>query len=116
MEPELPWRVNIGEKFKMNITFNEQTKNIIYITKPDRNLQKILYINALSNSSSMGSGSQLSLQFSFSKSGTHIIEINNMAGIAVLNRPVYVGLGYPLIPDYKDMATESEILNNNFAV
>lgn len=39
-----------------------------------------------------------------------------MAGIAVLNRPVYVGLGYPLIPDYKDMATESEILNNNFAV
>lgn len=38
--------------------------------------------------------------------GTHIFEINDGLGSAILNRPFYVGVGYPLIPDYKDLAPE----------
>ena len=35
--------------------------------------------------------------------GIHIIEINYMSGAAIINRPIYVGEGFPLLPDYKDL-------------
>ncbi len=44
--------------------------------------------------------------------GTHIIEINNVGGMAVFNRPIYVGQGYPLIPDYRDMVPLSFVANS----
>lgn len=38
-----------------------------------------------------------------SQEGIHIIEINYLNGAAIINRPIYVGNGFPLLPDYKDL-------------
>ena len=35
--------------------------------------------------------------------GTHIIEINAATGLALINRPIYVGNGMPLLPDHEDL-------------
>lgn len=39
--------------------------------------------------------------------GSNIIEINSISGEAVVNRPVYVGPGYPLLPDFDDLQLET---------
>ena len=46
----------------------------------------------------------ISVDITLVKEGTHILEINNMAGMALINRPIYVGESYPLLPDYRDEA------------
>ena len=35
--------------------------------------------------------------------GIYIIEVNYLSGAAIINRPIYVGNGFPLLPDYKDL-------------
>ena len=37
-----------------------------------------------------------------SKVGVYILEINDNSGLAVLNRPIYVGSGLPFLPDFND--------------
>lgn len=39
-------------------------------------------------------------------SGRYIIEINQTTGAAIINAPVYVNTGAPLIPDYQDLLEE----------
>ena len=34
--------------------------------------------------------------------GTYLLEINTVAGAAIVNRPIYVGV-YPLLPDFRDL-------------
>ena len=40
------------------------------------------------------------------KEGAYIIEINHHKGYAVANTPLYVGEGYPVLPDFEDMTPE----------
>lgn len=35
--------------------------------------------------------------------GPYLIQINSYDGLAIINRPIYVGHTYPLIPDYLDL-------------
>jgi len=35
--------------------------------------------------------------------GPYIIEINAVTGLAIINRPIYVGKGFPLLPDNHDL-------------
>lgn len=44
--------------------------------------------------------------------GTYILEINNKFGMAVVNRPIYVGPGFPLIPDFRDLVPMSFTANS----
>lgn len=52
----------------------------------------------------MKTGSQVYKKISFDKPGVYILEVNNMGGSAAINRPVYVGNGYPLLPDFQDLS------------
>lgn len=38
--------------------------------------------------------------------GVYILEVNNNGGGAVINRPVYVGNSYPLLPDFADLSPQ----------
>ncbi len=42
----------------------------------------------------------------FDEIGPYILEINDAAGAAVINTPVYTGDVYPLIPDFRDLSPE----------
>lgn len=44
------------------------------------------------------SGNTVQLQYTAAKPGLHVIEVNNLAGSAVINCPVYVAADVPLVP------------------
>ena len=37
-----------------------------------------------------------------------MIEINYVSGAAIVNRPIYVGDGYPLLPDFEDLKKKND--------
>ena len=49
----------------------------------------------------------ISLEISFTTPGIYIIEVNSVSGMALINRPFYVGDGLPLLPDYNDLLTST---------
>lgn len=49
------------------------------------------------------SGSSFSVDYDPPSPGTYIFEINDRGGIALINHPIYVNNGYPLIPDFFDL-------------
>ncbi len=52
-----------------------------------------------------------SFNFSYnpSQTGTYILEINDQGGSAVINVPIYIGNGIPIIPDFFDLQDPMEI-------
>ncbi len=73
------------------------------------------------NSPVIPSGGNYSFTYPAPSNGTYIVEINGKNGLAVINTPVYVGNGIPLIPDFFDLVnstvpdtnTSTNILINN---
>ncbi|MCD6109963.1 S-layer homology domain-containing protein [bacterium] len=49
------------------------------------------------------SGSNFSFIYNPHETGTYILEINNTAGSALVNIPIYIGNSIPLIPDFFDL-------------
>lgn len=52
-----------------------------------------------------------SFNFSYNptQTGTYILEINDQGGSAVVNVPVYIGTGIPIIPDFFDLQNPLEV-------
>ena len=50
----------------------------------------------------LSAGTTFRSSLTLSKPGVYIVEINANTGSAVLNRPIYVGTGIPLLPDFVD--------------
>lgn len=44
--------------------------------------------------------------------GTHILEINNLGGAAIMNIPIYIGSEIPIIPDFFDLQDPFETTEN----
>lgn len=42
------------------------------------------------------------------------MEINLEDGSAAINQPIYVGDGYPLLPDFKDVIYQAKLNNQNY--
>ncbi|MBL4694082.1 S-layer homology domain-containing protein, partial [Candidatus Gracilibacteria bacterium] len=58
------------------------------------------------NNSSDGiisSGGNFTFNYTTSGKGTYIVEVNDSSGLAIINHPIYVNNGIPLIPDYFDL-------------
>lgn len=55
------------------------------------------------SNSTINAGSNFSFSYSPSESGTHILEVNDTKGLAVINHPVYQSGKIPLVPDYFDL-------------
>jgi uncharacterized protein YkwD len=57
----------------------------------------------LKNTEAVPAGSRFNLNLSLPQSGTYILELNNTAGLPVLNHPLYEPGTAPLLPDYNDL-------------
>lgn len=65
------------------------------ITLPSGQVEEIKFSNA-----DVASGSTFTARARLASTGTHIFEINDTEGGAVINVPIYVGNKLPLLPDY----------------
>jgi len=54
------------------------------------------------NKSIIKSGGDYAFSYTPSGKGRYIVEISNKEGLPIVNHPVYIGSGIPLIPDYFD--------------
>lgn len=70
---------------------------------PNRDIAKVNFTRSLPANATVRAGTPLDLELTLSMPGTHILEINGANGMAVVNRPIYVGEGLPLIPDHEDL-------------
>jgi uncharacterized protein YkwD len=106
-----------------NISFSGTTQSILfdtaYIIKPDGNVDNVTLATSGTKSTYGGSetipaGNDFQFSYTPQTAGTYIIEINKTDGSAVLNSPVYVATGIPLIPDYFDLNDNSNADAANF--
>lgn len=81
----------------------------MYIVSPIKEIEKLYFYNSMSNnkSSLIPAGTPATISVRFSMPGPHLIEINEDTGLALVNRPIYVGNVFPLMPDYIDLKTAS---------
>lgn len=94
------------------ITFSGTTMTEIYdesyIIKPDGSVDKIDLSSSKVKSEYFGSptitnGSNYTFSYNPATTGIYLIEINSIDGSAVINAPVYINVGIPLIPDFFDL-------------
>ncbi len=99
-----------------NISFSGSvkidTKTNGYIIKPDGFVDKI----ELSSSSAKGTyfsnetileNGSFNFSYNPSEDGRYIVEIVDKNGLPIVNHPIYIGGGIPLIPDYFDLNTRT---------
>lgn len=60
-------------------------------------------VSILKNVEAVPAGSSFNLNLTTPDSGTYILELNNTAGLPVLNHPLYEPGTNPLLPDYVDL-------------
>ena len=82
-----------------------------YITLPSGTTERVMLKSPNTQTQdnanpSIPPNSQVELLYTPKTSGRYIIEINQTTGAAIVNIPVYVATGTPLIPDYQDLLEE----------
>ncbi|MBT4917242.1 hypothetical protein HON58_02270 [Candidatus Peregrinibacteria bacterium] len=101
-----------SQKISFSGTLNIDTKSSAYVIKPDGFVEEI----DLSTSSPMGSyysnetildGGSFNFFYDPTSNGRHIVEIVDKNGLPIVNHPIYIGGGIPLIPDYFDLNKRS---------
>jgi hypothetical protein len=91
IQPSIPWRIKMGDKIKFNATFKQNIKNEVYLILPTGKLTKVNFAKNLPSNSTVRAGTPLDLEITFVNPGTYILEINAATGLAIINRPIYVG-------------------------
>ena len=69
-------------------------------------LLEIIKINVGSNDSrqtDIPRNQRITFDLELDLDGPYLLEINTYYGEAILNRPIYVGNCFPLLPDYEDL-------------
>ncbi len=79
-----------------------------YVIKPDGFVDNVSLSSSASTKDYYGSevideGGDFEFKYSPSEKGRYIIEILDKNGMPLINHPVYIGGGIPLIPDYFDL-------------
>lgn len=101
-----------NQTIKFKGTTKTKTNKEAAIIRPDGFVDKVDLISGSNTSQYFGSQildskSTFTFKYKPAKTGTYIIEINKQNGAASVNKPVYIGNGIPLIPDYFDLENES---------
>lgn len=55
------------------------------------------------------SGASLNFNYKALTTGVHFLEVNNAEGLAVINVPIYVKNQFPLLPNVRDLATQTSV-------
>lgn len=104
----LPDTLTTGNEIIISGTAKVNLESKAAIITPDGLVEDININSSKPLISSFGqdiitANSTYTFKYTPSKSGTYIIEINNANGSAVINIPVYVSTGIPLLPDFFDL-------------
>lgn len=95
-------------EFSITATLKADSLETAYITKVDGFVEEIPLSGAGETETYFGStiiknGGVVTLTYDPPTEGKYILEINNKFGEPILNHPVYIGSGIPLIPDFFDI-------------
>ncbi|MBI4235404.1 S-layer homology domain-containing protein [Candidatus Peregrinibacteria bacterium] len=102
---------SIGE-ISFSGTLKADAKEKAYVIKPDGMVESFSLETTGQTATSFGntiikSGGKFTFNYVPEETGTYIIEINDTEGIALINHPVYIGKGTPLLPDFGDLMERS---------
>lgn len=100
----LPWTKKQNSSLQISGTTRREIDNVFIIIEPDMEIKEYMFIQ---NMDTLSAGQSFSHNLTLSEKGSYIIEINGTDGFAVVNRPVYVGDVYPLLPDFVDLYGKS---------
>lgn len=95
-------------EFSITATLKADSSETAYITKADGFVEEIPLSGAgetetYFESTIIKNGRVVTLTYDPPTEGKYILEINNKFGEPILNHPVYIGGGIPLIPDFFDL-------------
>jgi uncharacterized protein YkwD len=93
----LPNFHSTGQSISLSGMTTADLSSTLYAIKPDG------LVFSSKNENSYNAGDSFDFSYTFNDAGTHILEINDTKGLAVLNHPVYQSGKIPLIPDYFDI-------------
>jgi uncharacterized protein YkwD len=103
-----PSTLSTTAPFMIPGSLNDDAAQIAFVIKPDGFVEELDLITSDSISDDNGvniidSGGDFNYYYEPESTGTHIIEINNKNGQALINHPIYIGDSIPLLPDYFDL-------------
>ncbi len=88
-----------GSTITIQGTANQPLDADAYITLPSGITEKI----TLQSEDPIPANKPFILTYQTKDTGRYIVEINETTGAAVINMPIYITTGTPLIPDYQDL-------------
>lgn len=95
---DLPlWRNN---QVALSVLTKKELEPSAYLINPAGTVEEV---SVLKNIDAIPVGSSFSLNLTTPASGTYILELNDTAGLPVLNHPLYEPGTNPLLPDYADL-------------
>ena len=83
-----------GQNLSLNGTTTADLNDDFFIIKPNGLVEKI-------NDGVNVNANNFSVNYNLADSGVYFIEINNTAGFAEVNHPLYVEGLWPVIPDFR---------------
>ena len=97
-------KVPIGSNITLEGKAAESISNEIICETPDKNFESILIDPSKRVSAKLPTGTIIKVELILEIKGVYIVEVNDAAGSAVINTPVYVGDIYPFLPDFRDLS------------
>ena len=99
---ELPNTFEVGEQINFSFTSDLDLSTTVYFIRPDGLVDT--YRDGL-----LKTGNNYSYSRVLDMEGTYILEVNNSAGLAVINHPIYLTGSFPLVGEYfDDFETEQD--------
>lgn len=115
-----PETLAITSEISFSGTLKTNAKETAYVIKPDGTVESFSLQSSSPKVTSNGatlikSGGKFTFSYMPESSGTYIIEINDNEGVALINHPVYIGKGTPLLPDFGDL-TQRTFFEGTFSL
>lgn len=104
----IPDKLSSVKTISFSGTLKTDSKKTGYVIKPDGTVEEVILSTASKTESVNGStiiksGAKFTFSYKPNRFGTYIVGIYDKEGIPIINKPVYIGSGIPLIPDFFDL-------------
>lgn len=103
----IPYKLSSPAKFSISGKAINQLSLNAFVINPNGLVDEITLTGnkktTVSGKEVIDKNSNFTLTYTPTKKDTYIVEINNKDSIPVVNSPIYIGKGIPLIPDFFDL-------------
>lgn len=99
----IPYRIKVNQSIVIKGKAIKSLHNrIIIFNEPTKTFDEYFF-DEKRKEYPISEGSQVEKKITFYHKGNYILEVRTADGSPVLNRPIYVGDSYPLVPDFVDL-------------